>query len=121
MPRTTPRCNLKYVTVFMPKRTKTADEVVALMDKAEVPCAKVASIDKVVTNPQIKHRRMVVEMEHPTVGRVPMQGLTIKFSHTPKRIRRPAPLPGQHNQEVYGRWLGLTSEQVAELQGEGVI
>lgn len=101
--------------------SKTADEVVALMDKAEVPCAKVASIDEVVTNPQIKHRRMVVEMEHPTVGRVPMQGLTIKFSHTPKRIRRPAPLLGQHNQEVYGRWLGLTSEQVAELKGDGVI
>lgn len=101
--------------------TKTADEVVALMDKAEVPCAKVASIDELVTNPQIKHRGMVVEMDHPTVGQVPMQGLTIKFSHTPKRIRRPAPLLGQHNQEVYGRWLGLTSGQVAELQGEGVI
>jgi crotonobetainyl-CoA:carnitine CoA-transferase CaiB-like acyl-CoA transferase len=101
--------------------SKTADEVVALMDEAEVPCAKVASIGELVANPQIKHRGIVVDMEHPTVGRVPMQGLTIKFSHTPKRLRRPAPLLGQHNQEVYGRWLGLTSEQVTELQGDGAI
>jgi crotonobetainyl-CoA:carnitine CoA-transferase CaiB-like acyl-CoA transferase len=101
--------------------TKTADEVVNLVRGAGLPCAKVASIDEVVANPQILHRGMIAEVEHPTAGRVPMQGLNIHFSHTPKQIRRPPPLLGQHNEEVYGRWLGLSPTEVAKLKAEGVI
>jgi len=101
--------------------TKTADEIVAVVRGAGLPCAKVASIDEVVVNPQVRHRGMVVEVEHPTAGKVPMQGLNIHFSHTPKQIRRPPPRLGQHNEEVYGRWLGLAPGDVARLKAEGVI
>jgi crotonobetainyl-CoA:carnitine CoA-transferase CaiB-like acyl-CoA transferase len=100
---------------------KTADEVVALVREAGLPCAKVASIDEVVTNPQIRHRGMIAEIEHPTAGRVPVQGLNIHFSDTPKQIRRPPPLLGQHNEDVYGRWLGLSPTEVAKLKAEGII
>lgn len=100
---------------------KTADEVVALVRGAGLPCAKIASIDEVVANPQVRHRGMLVELEHPTAGRVPMHGLNVHFSHTPKQIRRPAPLLGQHNEDVYGRWLGFTPERVSQLRSDGVI
>jgi crotonobetainyl-CoA:carnitine CoA-transferase CaiB-like acyl-CoA transferase len=100
---------------------KTAAEVVALVRGAGLPCARIASIEEVVTNPQLKHRGMLVEVEHPTAGRVPMHGLSIHFSHTPQQIRHPAPLLGQHNEEVYGRWLGLSPERIAHLKREGVI
>jgi crotonobetainyl-CoA:carnitine CoA-transferase CaiB-like acyl-CoA transferase len=100
---------------------QTADEVVALMAKAELPCAKVASIDEVVVNPQVVHRGMVAQVEHPTAGSVPMQGVNIHLSETPGAIRRSAPLLGQHNEEVYGRWLGLAPSDVARMKAEGVI
>ena len=74
-----------------------------------------------VKDPQLTHRGMIAEVEHPTAGRVPMHGLNIHFSGTPQRIRRPPPLLGQHNDEVYGRWLGLDSAGVARLKAEGLI
>jgi formyl-CoA transferase len=50
-----------------------------------------------------------------------MQGVNIHLSETPGAIRRSAPLLGQHNEEVYGRWLGLTPSDVARMKTEGVI
>jgi len=102
-------------------RVRTADEVVGLVRGAGLPCAKVATIDEVVEDPQVRHREMLVEIDHPTVGRFPMHGLNIHFSHTPQEIRRPPPLLGQHNEEVYGRWLGFDSVAVAQLKSKGVI
>jgi crotonobetainyl-CoA:carnitine CoA-transferase CaiB-like acyl-CoA transferase len=102
-------------------RPQTADEVVAKVRGAGLPCAKVATIDEVVTDPQLKHRGMLVELDHPTAGRVPMQGLNIHFSETPQKIRHAPPLLGQHNEEVYGRWLNLDSSALARLKAEGVI
>ena len=102
-------------------RPQTADEVVAKVRGAGLPCAKVATIEEVVTDPQLKHRGMLVEMDHPAAGRVPMHGLNIHFSETPGKIRRPPPVLGQHNDEVYGRWLNLDASGVARLKAEGVI
>ena len=60
-------------------------------------------------------------MEHPMVGRLPLAGLNIHFSNTPAQLRRPPPLLGQHNEEIYGRWLALSASQVSQLVHEGVI
>ena len=100
---------------------RTADEVVALVRGAGLPCAKVATIDEVVEDPQVRHRDMLVEIEHPTVGQFPMHGLNIHYSQSRQSIRRPPPLLGQHNQEVYAEWLGLDADAVAGLAGDGVI
>jgi crotonobetainyl-CoA:carnitine CoA-transferase CaiB-like acyl-CoA transferase len=100
---------------------RTSYEVVDLVRGAGLPCARVASIDEVVEDPQVKHREMLVELDHPTAGRVPMHGLNVHFSETRQQIRRPPPTLGQHNEEVYGEWLGLAPERVAELKAGGVI
>jgi crotonobetainyl-CoA:carnitine CoA-transferase CaiB-like acyl-CoA transferase len=102
-------------------KVRTADEVVDLVRGAGLPCAKVATIDEVVDDPQVRHREMLVEIEHPTVGRFPMHGLNVHYSDTRQQIRRPPPLLGQHNEEVYGEWLGLDSTTVAHLKTNGVI
>jgi CoA:oxalate CoA-transferase len=102
-------------------KARTADEVVDLVRGAGLPCAKVATIDEAVEDPQIRHREMLVEIDHPTVGKFPMHGLNIHFSETPESIRRPPPLLGQHNEEVYGEWLGLDSNSLAQLKEKGVI
>ncbi len=100
---------------------RPADVVVDLVRGAGLPCAKVASIDEVVEDPQVRHRDMLVEIEHPTVGRFPMHGLNVHFSRSRQSIRRPPPLLGQHNGEVYAEWLGLDSDAVEELAASGVI
>jgi crotonobetainyl-CoA:carnitine CoA-transferase CaiB-like acyl-CoA transferase len=102
-------------------RTKTADEIVNLLRGLGLPCAKIATIDEVVANPQLRHRRMIAEVQHPTAGKVSMAGLNLHLSGTPCEIRRPPPLLGQHNTEVYGRWLGLSEAAVEDMKREGVI
>ena len=100
---------------------RTADEVIALVQGAGLPCAKVATIDEVVEDPQLRHREMLVEIEHPTVGAFPMHGLNVHFSETKETIRRPPPLLGQHNGEVYGEWLGMGADEVGQLARRGII
>ncbi len=88
---------------------------------AGLPCAKVATIDEAVDDPQLRHREMLVEIDHPTVGTLPMHGLNVHFSETSETIRHHPPLLGQHNEEVYGEWLGMNRADVAALAGRGVI
>ena len=74
-----------------------------------------------VEDPQVKFRQALVDMEYPGVGKVPIPGIAIKMSETPGSIDRRAPKPGEHNEEVYSRLLGLTQEEVGRLRGEGVV
>lgn len=97
------------------------DEIVELVSGAGIPCAKVNSVSEMVQDPQVAHRGMIATIDHPTAGEVPVQGLNIHFSDTPESIRLAPPLLGQHNEEIYASWLGLTSQQIAELSSKGVI
>lgn len=97
-----------------------ADEIVARLEAEGVPCAKIATIDEVVDNPQLRHRGAIADIP---VGdsTVPVQGVTIHLSATPLAIERAMPDVGQHNAEVLQQWLGLQSDQIAALQAEGAI
>ena len=98
-----------------------AEEVVALLTRAQVPCGKVATIDEVVRNPQLLHREQIVEIDHPTIGKLPMHGVTVRFSETKNAIRRPAPSIGEHRRSVLADWLNYTEDQVTALETRGVI
>jgi len=98
-----------------------ADDIVLMMDEAGVPCAKVARISDVVNSPQLRHRKQIVELDVPSVGKVPMQGLTIGLSDTPGSIRRPPPKVGQHSDEVLAEWAGYSVEKIAGLRAAGAI
>jgi formyl-CoA transferase len=88
---------------------------------AEVPCAPVQSIDQVFQAPQVLHRDMLVEVEHPTAGKVRMAGMPVKFSLTPASVRMPPPLLGEHNSEILKNWLGMNAEAIEELKREKII
>ncbi len=102
-------------------KDRPVDEVIRLLEKARVPCSKVNSIAEMVEDPQVRARDMLIDMEYPGIGRVPLPGVPIKMSRTPGTIDMPAPQVGEHNAEVYGRLLGLTKEDLAGLKAEGVI
>ena len=70
-----------------------------------------------IEQPQIQARQMMIHINHPTIGPMYIQGCPIKLSETPGSVDTPAPLLGQHTQEV----LGLTDDEYKMLQKEGVV
>ena len=99
----------------------TQTEALDMLAKAGIPCAPVNSIDQVLANPQVKARDMIVEVEHPIAGILKLAGIPIKMSLTPGAIEKPAPTLGQHTEEVLGSFLGLSWEQIEDLQRRGVV
>ena len=77
----------------------TGDWVDTLLE-AGVPAGPLYDVQQVVEDPHTKAREMVVEMEHPEAGTVYGLGIPVKLSATPGSVRRPAPLLGQHTEEI---------------------
>jgi formyl-CoA transferase len=101
---------------------RTSDEVVDALLAAGCPAAPINTIDKLVEDPHIAGaREMFVEVDHPRAGKMKITGAHIKLTGTKPEIRAPAPLLGQHTEEVYGELLGLTREQVAAYRQQGVV
>jgi crotonobetainyl-CoA:carnitine CoA-transferase CaiB-like acyl-CoA transferase len=101
--------------------TRATAEWLAALTAADVPCAPVQTIDQVFTAPQVRHRDMVVEVDHPTAGQVKLAGIPVKFSATPASVRLPPPLLGQHSAEVLSSWLGMSIEEIHRLKQKSVL
>ena len=87
-----------------------------------MPCAPIWSIDQVAADPHVvEDRQMFVECRHPKAGPLKLTGSHLKLSETPPSIRTPAPELGEHNEAIYGGWLGYSAEQLAELKEAGVL
>ncbi|MCX5897778.1 MAG: CoA transferase [Proteobacteria bacterium] len=92
------------------------------LEENECPCLRVRSIKELAdSDPQIKAREMMVEVEQPFIGKVRMYGSPLKMSETPTGIRGPAPLLGQHTEEILTDVLGYKKEQVKELYEQEVV
>jgi crotonobetainyl-CoA:carnitine CoA-transferase CaiB-like acyl-CoA transferase len=104
-------------------RDKTVAEIVSLLgpEGANVPCAPVMSIDRLVDDPHLRAREMIVELQHETLGKVPVPGIPFKLSESPGEVEHLGPSLGQHNEEVYGGLLGLSSGELRQLEADGVI
>jgi CoA:oxalate CoA-transferase len=102
-------------------KDKTVGEVIRIMEEARVPCSPVNNIVEMVNDPQVAAREMLIDVEYPGIGKIPLPGPAIKMSETPGAIEMPAPKAGEHNQEVYSSLLGFDSEKLGQLKAEGVI
>jgi len=101
---------------------KTADEWIALIDRAGIPCGPINTIEKIMTDPQVLSRNMIVEVEDKIAGPVKIAGNPVKMtSIAEKPFRRPAPGIGEHNREIYSELLGLSPEEISTLEQTGVI
>jgi alpha-methylacyl-CoA racemase len=101
-------------------RTRDRDEWFTLLTKADVCVGKVYEVEEMVRDPQLNHRRMIVDVEHPKHGRVRQVGVAIKLSDTPGTIRTAAPLPSEHTENVL-KDLGLSTADIGRLREKGVI
>jgi len=101
-------------------RTRTRDEWFDFLVKHDVCVGKVYGAEEMVEDPQVQHRQMVVETEHPEVGKVKQFGIAIKLSETPGLVRRAAPYGGEHTDEVL-RGLGMTPQEIQALREKKVV
>ena len=108
----------KLQEVFL---TKSYEEWEAILLPAGIPMGAINTIDQIVEHPQVKAREMLVECEHPVAGKVRMVGAPVKLSDTPGSVREPAPLLGQHTDEVLRERLGLDDAEIARLRAAGAL
>jgi CoA:oxalate CoA-transferase len=100
---------------------RTKAEVVNTLAEGGVPAAPVNNVAEMVADPQIQAREMFVELQHPIYGPVKITGTPLKLSETPGRVERLAPMPGEHNEEIFVGMLGYSKEDLARWQNEGVV
>jgi benzylsuccinate CoA-transferase BbsF subunit len=102
-------------------KIRPAEEVMALLQKNGVAAGVVQSAADLAQDPQLKERGFFVELDHPETGKTISDATPVRLSATPPLYVRPAPLPGQDNDYVYGELLGLSDSELAELKKQGVI
>jgi CoA:oxalate CoA-transferase len=78
-------------------------------------------VDKVVKDPQVLAREMLVDIQDPKAGPITVAGFPIKLSATPGRAQGPAPGLGEHTEAVLAEWLHVSASAVARLREEGVV
>lgn len=100
---------------------KTVDEIVAVMDEAKIPSAPIMTIGRLVEDPHIAAREMLIEQEDPILGKVKYPGNPIKLSETPAQFARRAPMLGEHNEEVLREILHYSGEQIQAMRDAGDI
>jgi len=100
--------------------TRTRDEWFELLSQRDIPVAKVYTLDEVFSDPQVLHRQMVIEIEHPTLGKVKQVGIAPRLSDTPGGVRHLSPLLGEHTEEILSE-LGYGQTEIESLRREGVI
>ena len=84
------------------------------LEEAGIPCGPINDYAEAFADPQVRARDMVVEIDHPTLGRLRALGSPVKMSETPPIATRRAPLLGEHTREVLAA-AGFAPDEIAEL------
>lgn len=99
----------------------TAEETQRVLDEAGVPVSPIYSMADIFADPHYQARGDIIAPEDPRIGPVPMPAVIPRFSRTPGGVRFVGPSLGEHNQEVYRGLLGLSEDDLAQLEADGVI
>jgi crotonobetainyl-CoA:carnitine CoA-transferase CaiB-like acyl-CoA transferase len=100
--------------------TQPCGHWLSLLEANDIPCGPINNYAQVFADPQVIAREMVVETEHPTLGRLKTLGSPIKLSVTPPDVSRRAPQLGEHTTEVLAE-AGFTGEEIAALRWSGAL
>jgi len=99
---------------------RTLDEILALLDAADIPAGRIYSVADIVEDPHYSAREMILSTELPGDIAVKMPGIVPKLSDTPGAVKWPGPTLGQHTGEVLNA-LGFTEADIARLRRTGAV
>ncbi len=99
----------------------TREELFEKFLKAKIASAPVNSPEDLLKNQHLRERGYFTEIDHPETGKVAYPGAPVNLTETPRQVRHPAPLLGQHNEEILCELLGYTREDLVKLRESGVI
>ncbi|MGH8744768.1 MAG: formyl-CoA transferase, partial [Burkholderiales bacterium] len=106
----------RLLTEFASNYTKR--ELMAVLNKLDVPCGPIMSTEDLFNDEHIKLRQMIVELDHPQRGKWHNVGMPIKLSNSTAEIKR-SPLLGEHTEEVLKELLGYDDTRIARLKSAG--
>ena len=101
--------------------TQNSHELDQLLDEKAIVSAPILNFEQIINTPHYHERDMIYKAEHPRHGPITHFGVANKFSVSDARIRRAAPLLGEHNDEIFGGQLGMSEADLQRLRDEGVI
>ena len=102
-------------------KTRTKADWLAALEAAKVPCGAINNIAEVFADPQVNHRGMVTQWEHPLQPSLRLVSSPMKLSETPVRAEMPPPLLGQHTEQVLRELLDCSDDRLAQLHSGKVI
>lgn len=102
-------------------KKKTTQRWIKELGELGIPCGPINNIAQVARDPHIKHRQMIIELEHPGIKKVKTVNTPLRFSRTRPKIKSPSPDLGHHTNKILKEWLGLTGVQIKLLRKEKVI
>jgi crotonobetainyl-CoA:carnitine CoA-transferase CaiB-like acyl-CoA transferase len=102
-------------------KTRTKTDWLAALEAAKVPCGAINNIAEVFADPQVNHRGMVTQWEHPLQPSLRLVSSPMKLSETPVRTEMPPPLLGQHTEQVLRELLACSDDRLAQLRNGKVI
>ena len=97
---------------------RTRDEWFDFLKDKDVCVGKVYDFEEIFDDPQLKHREMIVEVNHPAGGKIKQVGIPVKLSETPGAIRQPAAVRGEHTGAVL-KELGYSVQAIEEMKASG--
>ncbi len=101
-------------------RTRTKEEWFGRLRDRGVNVSPVLELDEVVGDPHVVHRRMVIDVDHPKLGKVRQVGIAPKLRGTPGEVRCTGPLRGQHTEEILAE-LGYSADEIDRLSEKGAL
>ncbi len=100
---------------------KDRDEWVGILDEADVTVSPVHGLDEVLADPHFKHRGVVVEVDHPKLGRIGLLNTPFRLSETPAEISSRPPLWAEHTREILATLLGYSDDDIDRMIEDGVV
>ncbi|MDG4664367.1 CoA transferase [Mycobacterium sp. 236(2023)] len=101
--------------------TKTLAEAMTVFEAAEVAAAPVYDIESLLADEQLQHRGVFISVDDEELGRMTVQAPVPKFSDADGCVAHLGPRLGEHNDEVYGKLLGLSPSEIDDLHARGVL
>jgi formyl-CoA transferase len=102
-------------------RERPRDDWIKDLEALGVLVAPVYTIDEIFSDQQVKHRGILVEVDHPELGKVKQIAPAIKMSKTPCLIESPPPLLGEHTDEILRTILGYGDDEIKNLRSKNII